>query len=158
MPGDRPRQHPPERQGTDRRRYDLYSRFAEQHLRTRTERAVYLTLVAQMAPTWTAEALARSKGLDSGEVRAVLDRHLDAGVVERAEGPGRRYRWRSDMDYLGQGAQPDAWLLDPVCGMPVDPCSPHRTQDASHRVTLFCAASCLAVFQRRGVRHDHATG
>lgn len=129
-------------------RYAVHSRFARAHLRTREERAVYFTLVAQLAPSWSAPEIARRKDLDVRRVAAVLDRYADVGIVEVAETPtGRRYQWRSDMSYVfGSGAGATK-LIDPICGMTVDDWTPYRFEDASHRLWVFCSRICMTAFE-----------
>lgn len=130
-----------------RRRHDVHSRFARAHLRTRDERAVYFTLVAESASSWSAEEMARLKDLDTGKTAAVLDRYAAVGIVDALDVPsGRRYRWRSDMTYL-LGAEPGARPIDPVCGMTVHDETPYRARDTIGRTRLFCSAVCLARFQ-----------
>lgn len=135
--------------------YDVHARFARAHLQTRVERAVYFTLVAQLAPSWSAPEIARLKDLDPCCVEAVLDRYAAGGIVEVTDAPaGRRYQWRSDMSYLF-GAGPSApELLDPVCGMTVDKQTPFRIDDPLGRLWVFCSAICLSTFQNA----PHALG
>jgi len=44
------------------------------HPRTRAERTVYFTLLAQFAESWSAVEIASLKGFDTETVEAVLDR------------------------------------------------------------------------------------
>lgn len=128
--------------------HDVHSRFARSHLRTRTERAVYFTLVAQLAESWSAMEIASLKGLDVKTVEAVLDRYADAGVVTVVDpGMGSRYRWCSDMEYLFRIGSSGVTMIDPVCGMTTDEETPHRFEDGSGAVWLFCSSSCLATFR-----------
>jgi YHS domain-containing protein len=129
-------------------RYDLYERFAGEHLRTRAERVVYFTLVAQTRASWSAAEIAALSALDSPIVGAVLDGYEAAGIVEADESrPGRRYRWRSDMTYLFGDGVGGADLIDPVCGMRVAGDTPYSAVDAGARRWTFCSALCLAVFE-----------
>ena len=129
------------------RLHDVHSRFAQVHLRTRAERAVYFTLVAQVAKSWSAVEIANLKNLDVETVEAVLDRYADAGVVDVVDSATSvRYRWCSDMSYLfGSSSSADA--TDPVCGMRMSSETPHRLEDGSGARWLFCSAMCLATFR-----------
>ena len=129
-------------------RYDVYARFARAHLRTRTERAVYFTLVAQLASSWSACELARLKDLDVPTVQAVLDRYAAADIVEVADlSTGRRYRWRADMTYLFGATLSAPELVDPVCGMTVDEWTPYCFRDAFGRRWVFCSSVCMTTFR-----------
>ena len=130
------------------KRYAVQARFARAHLRTGAERAVYFTLVAQLAPSWSAPEIARLKDLEVRTVEAVLDRYAAAGIVEAIDIPaGWRYQWRSDISYLF-GTGPSApELLDPVCGMTVDKWTPFRYDDPLGGLWVFCSAICLSTFQ-----------
>lgn len=129
-------------------RYDVHSCFARVHLTTRAERAVYFTLVAQLAESWSATELARLKNLDVRTVEAVLDRYSVAGIVEVADVPmGGRYQWRSDMSYLFGSGPSGGKLVDPVCGMAVDGWTPYCFEDAFQRLWMFCAPVCMTTFQ-----------
>lgn len=129
-------------------RYDVYSRFARRHLSTPAERAVYLVLVAQESPSWSAAELAERTHEDPGVVDRVLRSFERASVVEAIEGSnGCRYRWRSDVDYLLGSDEGAAGSVDPVCGMPVLSDSPYRTRDAVGRLFTFCSSVCLSAFR-----------
>ena len=129
------------------RRYDVYSRFSRRHLDTREERAVYLTLVGQEAESWSAGELSERNHLDPDDTELVLEGFEAAGVVEAIEAPeGRRYRWRSDMNYLfGEGGGSPEWV-DPVCGMPVLADSPYVAEDPYRRPRRFCSSLCRGAF------------
>lgn len=130
------------------RLYDVHSRFAQVHLRTPAERAVYFTLVAQLAESWSPAEIAHLKGLDVETVVAVLDRYADAGVVEVVHSEtGLRYRWCSDMSYLSRAGSSAVTMIDPVCGMTVACGTPHRLDDESGTLWLFCSSVCLATFR-----------
>lgn len=130
------------------RLYDVHSRFAQAHLRTPAERAVYFTLVAQLAQSWSAVEIADLRGLDLGTVEAVLDRYADAGVVAVVDSAiGLRYRWCSDMSYLSRAGSGGFTMIDPVCGMTTDGETPHRLEDGSGALRLFCSSLCLATFR-----------
>lgn len=130
------------------RLYDVHSRFARMHLRTPTERAVYFTLVAQLAESWTAAEIATLKDVDVRTVEAVLDGYADAGVVDGVDSNGGlRYRWRSDMSYLFNAGSSGITMIDPVCGMTTDGATPHRVSDGSGTLRLFCSSLCLAAFR-----------
>lgn len=130
------------------RRYDIFARFARRHLRTREERAVYFTLVSQEAKSWSAAEIAELKRFDERDIERVFKAYEAAGIVEAADAAkGRRYRWRSDMNYLfGDVSDSPDWV-DPVCGMPVTEDSPYRAKDLFRRSRRFCSPLCLAVFR-----------
>ncbi len=69
-------------------RYDVYARFAGRHLRTRAERAVYLTLVSQEAQSWSAAEMARVKRPDEREAERILEDYEGSGIVEEIGAPG----------------------------------------------------------------------
>jgi len=127
-------------------RYDVYSRFARRHLDTREERAVYLTLAGREAGSWSVRELAERNHLDPDDTERVLEAFEAAGVVEAIDAPeGRRYRWRSDMNYLfGENDPPGP--VDPVCGMPVLANSPYVADDTYRRPRRFCSSLCRAAF------------
>lgn len=130
------------------RLHDVHSRFAQVHLRTPAERAVYFTLVAQLAESWSPVEIANLKGLEAKTVVTVLDRYADAGVVDVVHSEtGLRYRWRSDMSYLSRGGSSTVTMIDPVCGMTTDGETPHRLEDGSGNLWLFCSSTCLATFR-----------
>ncbi len=130
------------------KRYDVYTRFARRHLATGVERAVYLTLVSQLAESWSAAEIAEREGLDPAKAARVLEEFRSAGIVDALDGPrGRRYRWCSDMDYLFRGSADALGGVDPVCGMPVAEESPYVAHDAYRRLRRFCSSLCLAVFR-----------
>lgn len=128
----------------------MHSRFAKAHLRTHTQRAVYFTLVAQIADSWSAAEIATLKHLDAGSVEAVLDHYVAAGVVDLLQTEaGNRYRWRSDMAYLVEDEARVATTLDPVCGMTVTAGTPYWLAEASGELWLFCSELCLATFRAK---------
>jgi len=130
------------------RLYDVHSRFAQVHLRTRAERAVYFTLVAQIAESWSAVEIASLKDLDVLTVEAVLDRYADAGVVDVVDSAaGLRYRWCSEMNYLFGAGSSSVTMIDPVCGMTMAGGTPHWLEDRSGTLWLFCSSICLATFR-----------
>lgn len=130
------------------RLYDVHSRFAQVHLRTPAERAVYFTLVAQLAESWAAVEIASLKGIDLATVEAVFDRYADAGVVDVVDSPtGVRYRWCPDMSYLSKAGLSGVTRIDPVCGMTTDGETPHWLEDGSGTRWLFCSPLCLATFR-----------
>lgn len=43
-------------------------------------------------------------------------------------------------------------VVDPICGMPVDPDSPHRASDATGALVRFCSPYCRAAFRARSRR------
>lgn len=130
------------------RLYDVHSRFAQVHLRTPAERAVYFTLVAQLAETWSAVEIASLKDLDVETVETVLDRYADAGVVNVVHSEtGFRYRWCSDMRYLFGVGSSAVTMIDPVCGMTTDGETPHWLEDGPGTRRLFCSSICLTTFR-----------
>jgi len=134
--------------------YDVHSRFAQVHLRTSAEQAVYFTLVAQLAESWSAVEIAALKDLDVGTVQAVLDRYADASVVDVVDSAiGLRYRWCSDLSYLATEGSAGGTMIDPVCGMTTDGETPHWLEDGAGRLWLFCSSLCEATF--RANPHDH---
>ena len=139
------------------RLHDVHSRFAKVHLRTRAERAVYFTLVAQLAESWSAVEIASLKGLDVQTVEAVLGRYADAGVVAVVDsGIDLRYRWCSDMRYLFGAGSSGVTMIDPVCGMMTAGETPHWLDDGSGTRWLFCSSTCLATFRANPQRHGSA--
>ena len=127
--------------------YDIFTRFARVHLSTRAERAVYLALVGDHQQVLSAAEISLSNGLLEREIERVLERFQAAGIVEGVGASGsRRFRWRSDMDYLfGSSGEASGWV-DPVCGMPVWDGSPHLANDTFGRPQRFCSSLCLAAF------------
>jgi YHS domain-containing protein len=118
------------------------------HLRTSSERAVYFTLVAQLAESWSAVEIAGLKDVDLRTVEAVLARYTEAGVVDVVDSvTGLRYRWRSDMSYLFGAGSSAVTVIDPVCGMTVADGTPYRLEDGSRTLWLFCSILCLATFK-----------
>lgn len=112
----------PQHQQGAMRRYDIYARFPDSHLRTRAEQAVYLTLVSQEAQSWSA--------------------------AERLRAPsGSRYQWRSDMNYLFGDVDDSPEWVDPVCGMLVTGESPYQAWDSLGRPRRFCCSRCLVTFR-----------
>ena len=130
------------------RRYDIYARFAGRYLRTPAEQAVYLTLVSQAAPSWSAAEMAQVNGLDVGETERILADYESSGIVQKTGTQGgRRYRWRSDMNYLFSDVSDSPEWVDPVCGMPVTTESPYWATDLLRRPRRFCSSLCLAAFR-----------
>lgn len=125
-------------------RYDIYTRFARRHLRTRTEQAVYLTLVSQEAETWSAAQIGARVRRPTRAVAQVLCAFEADRIVEAIETDhGRRYRWRSDMNYLFDQT---THATDPICGMHVAVESPYRTTDTNGQTWSFCSPVCLETF------------
>jgi len=46
--------------------------------------------------------------------------------------------------------------VDPVCGMPVDPCKTELTADYEDKRVYFCAEGCLAAFEKNPAKYIHA--
>lgn len=125
---------------------DVLARFARRHLATREERAVSLTLSGERTELWSAPVIAERRHIDADEIELVLAAFAEAGIAESADTPqGRRYRWRSEMDYLfGEIGSTREW--DPVCGMPVPGNSRYVAEDVHRRTRRFCSSLCLAGF------------
>src|ERR1043166_1964960 len=51
-----------------------------------------------------------------------------------------------DHDHRAQGAAPDNAVLDPVCGMTVDPHTAKHRHEYSGHSYYFCSAGCLTKF------------
>lgn len=133
--------------------------FAAAHLPDRTARAVYVVAASGRRHWWTATDVARAAHVDAHRADLVLRRLSAAGVLEReaADRPAR-YRWRPEMDYLVNGGQqPVEGELDPVCGMPVPPDSPHVLAGPDGAVWRFCALPCLLRPRRRLRRTEQGT-
>ncbi len=134
---------------------DALARFARGHLHSEAELAVYRTVGSDRATGWSAEEIATQSDLELGDVDRALRRFAAARivVVETAatgQGERRTYRWRSELSYLFEGTSPPG-PVDPVCGMPVEPGSPHTATDATGATVHFCSAWCRATF-RTGIR------
>ncbi len=145
--------------GFDMGRYDIFARFAQRHLATDAERRIYLVLVSQQAPLWSALDLATQTGVEPREAERVLTRYLAAGIVQDvASAGGRRYRWRSDLNYLlGTGDAGSQWL-DPVCDMPVTADSPYQADDPTGQTWRFCSSVCLGLFVASSDRFTGSAG
>lgn len=127
-------------------RYDLGSRFARLHLRTRAERAVYLILVCDRTKAWSPEEIARLKDIEEAETERALLGFASAGIVEVEEGEPVRYRWSADMDYLFGDTGSGFERLDPVCGMRVAAESPYSVKDDEGASVWFCSSLCRSWF------------
>ena len=138
-------------QKTARETDPAFRRFVGAHLPTDNDRAVFWVLAGSQFTTWTVSAVARDAGVSDHEADQALRRFAAAGILERVDDKGRprRYRWRSEMSYLHQGAAP-AGVVDPVCGMPVPADTPHRAVDDDGRDVTFCSVPCLVRW-----RHAH---
>lgn len=128
------------------KRYDLGSRFSRVHLSTRAERAVYLVLVCDRTKAWSADEIARLKGLEEADTERALAGFASAGIIEVEEGEPARFRWSADMDCLFGECEGEAERIDPVCGMRVAADSPYLVQDAHGASVWFCSALCRATF------------
>lgn len=84
------------------------------------------------------------QGSATTKLTQALRRLAAAGILERVgdKGRARRYRWRSEMSYLHRGTAPSG-LVDPLCGMPVAPDTPHRATDDDGQEVSFCSMPCL---------------
>lgn len=127
---------------------EALARFARGHLHSEAEYAVYRTVGGDRATGWTAEEIATHDDLEVGDVDRALRRFAAARIVEVEAGHGDRprYRWRSELSYLFENTAPPG-LVDPVCGMPVEPGSPHTAIDATGATVHFCSAWCRAAFR-----------
>ena len=125
---------------------DLRARFARRHLATREERAAYLALSWERSKCWSVPQIAEREHADTDEIQRALAAFEEAGIVESTASPqGRRYRLRSEMNYLfGEIGYSPPW--DPVCGMPVSATSPYVGEDVHGRTRQFCSSLCRAAF------------
>lgn len=48
-------------------------------------------------------------------------------------------------------------VVDPVCGMQVDPCNTELTADYEDKRFYFCAKGCLTAFEKNPARYKNAT-
>ena len=122
---------------------DAFVRFAKVHLPTNAERAIYPVLAGAPDRDWTAGEVAAAAGVSHHEADQALRRFASAGIVDHSHvrGQSHRYRWHPDMGYLREGAD-DGAAIDPVCGMPVPPGTPH-TARADDTEIRFCSLPCL---------------
>lgn len=122
---------------------EAFVRFAKVHLPTNAERAIYPVLAADSDREWTAGEVAAAARVSHHEADQALRRFASAGIVDHSHvrGQGHRYRWHPDMSYLRQGFVSGS-AIDPVCGMPVPPGSPHTARDGDAEVS-FCSLPCL---------------
>ena len=125
-------------------RYDIYAQFAQRHLATPAEQAVYAALVSHQGRLWSATDLGSQAALAPAAAARILRQYAAAGIVEEAE--DGRYRWRADLSYLFGNHGDGPASLDPVCDMPVTADSPYRSIGAQGRVWRFCSSVCLAAF------------
>lgn len=126
-------------------------RFARAHLRTPAQQAVYQTVASDPEATWSAAEIAAHTRLAHHDIGQVLRSFAAAGILRETASPGRdrRYRWRPELRYLLDGSAPRAEFIDPVCGMPVDPDTPHTGRDASGALVRFCSPYCGAAYRGR---------
>lgn len=131
------------RTGVRDRDDDPFARLTEAHLPTAAERAVFRVLAGARRRVWTVAAAARAALVSDHEADLALRRFSAAGILERLDEPGRprRYRWRAEMAYLHEGTEPPG-RIDPVCGMPVPPDSPHVAEHDGQEIA-FCSLPCL---------------
>jgi xanthine dehydrogenase accessory factor len=112
------------------------------------------------------ERLARVKypaGLDLGGMGAAeIALSVLAEIVQRRYGKGTgsealaaepKHQQESEPVPLGRGGasehKHEAFPIDPVCGMPVDPATARHTVIDGDRTIYFCCASCKATYLRR---------
>ena len=48
-------------------------------------------------------------------------------------------------------------VVDPVCGMTVDPCKTELTAEYEDKRYYFCAAGCLKAFEKNPVKYKNVT-
>ena len=132
---------------------DAFVRFAKVHLPTNAERAIYPVLAGAPDHDWTPGEVAAAAKVSHHEADQALRRFASAGIVDHSHlrGQGHRYRWHPDMRYLRQDAVSSS-AVDPVCGMPVPPETPHSALDGDTEIR-FCSLPCLVRWKsdrRRG--------
>jgi YHS domain-containing protein len=128
--------------------------FIRTHLRTPAQRAVYAALGGSPERPLSVQDIAPLGRVDDYEIDVALRKFAAAGILERVvpEAGPAQYRWRDEMRYLFEAVLPPNAedVIDPVCGMPVAPESPHVLRDASGQAILFCSLDCLTIFRIRG--------
>ena len=138
---------------TNDRQDTQFAQFAGAHLTSETQRAVFRVLAGTQDRIWAATDVARDAHISDHEADLVLRKFRAAGILVRVDEPGypRHYRWPSEMAYLRDGSEPPPGQLDPVCGMPVPPDSPHVAEHDGREIG-FCSLSCLVLWrtQHRG--------
>ena len=133
---------PPAGRMTDERRA-AFRLFAQAHLRSRAERAVYVALPPHGTDPLSVAELCAAAHLDHHDTDQVLRRFAAAGVAEVVEARGeRRYRLRREAA---------GGVVDPVCGMVVPPGSGHEV-DGDLGVARFCSVQCLMTWRSAGGR------
>lgn len=139
----------------DDRGNSLFARFRSAHLPTKPERAVFSVLAGSRDRVRTVASVARDAGVSDHEADQALRRFHAAGILERIDDPGRprRYRWRPEMAYLHDGSEP-LGRVDPVCGMPVAPDTPHVVEEEGREVA-FCSLPCLVHWRTSHRRRRH---
>lgn len=122
---------------------DAFARFAQAHLPTSTERAIYPVLAGAPHRDWKAGEVASAAGVSHHEADQALRRFASAGIVDHSHvrGRGHRYRWHPEMAYLRHG-ELSSLPVDPVCGMPVPPGTLHSARDGDTEIS-FCSLPCL---------------
>ncbi len=130
------------------------ARFARAHLRTPAQHAVYRIVGSNPDTAWTASEIKHHSALDEHEIDRALRGFAAAGILRDEPCPagGRQYRWRPELRYLLDGSLLATEAVDPICGMPVDPDSPHRASDATGALVRFCSPYCRAAFRARSRR------
>ena len=122
---------------------DAFERFARAHLPGKIERAIYPVVASTPDRDWAPGEVAAAAGVSNHEADQALRRFASAGIVDHrhVRGHGHRYRWHADMAYL-RGDDIEGLAIDPVCGMPVPPGTPHTAVDGDD-VLQFCSLACL---------------
>jgi len=128
---------------------DAVERFTAVHLHGRVERAVYRVLTLAPSEYWAPSEVAEHAGADEHVVGAVLRQFAAAGIVdaELVASGLRRYRARPAASFLAE-APSTAVMIDPVCGMLVDPATPFVLGRGAATVH-FCSQRCLLLWERR---------
>ena len=140
---------------------DAFERFARAHLGTRAERAVYAVVAGHPSAAWSVGEVAAHARVSHHEAAQALRRFAAAGIVARFERPARsdQYRWALEVPALLDGTSADTQqAVDPVCGMPIPPDSPHVVHDGDVDVR-FCSLPCLVRWRAasRGSRRTNHT-
>ena len=127
-------------------------RGARAHLRSPAQHAVYRAVGSNPDSWWTAAEIAAHSGLDHADIDQALRGFAGAGILDERTNAsvGRLYRWHNDLRYvLGGSSPPPEELVDPVCGMPVDPDTGYTARNATGATVHFCSMWCRAAYRAR---------